>query len=54
MINTLSGDFALVVNSVSDNKVWFGRDRIGVRPLYGFTKDGNFAVASYARALQDF
>jgi len=55
MIDTLSGDFALMVNSVSDNKVWFGRDRIGVRPLfYGFTKDGNFAVASYARALQDF
>ena len=56
MINALNGDFALVINDPQFGKVWFGRDRIGVRPLfYGFTKlGGNFAVSSYARALQDF
>lgn len=53
MIKELIGDFAIVL--FTKNKLYFGRDRIGVRPLfYGFTQDGNFAVASYARALTNF
>tara|TARA_Y100000389_G_scaffold203904_1_gene254028 strand:- start:2125 stop:3771 length:1647 start_codon:yes stop_codon:yes gene_type:complete len=53
MIKELNGDFAIVL--FTKDKLYFGRDRIGVRPLfYGFTKDDNFAVASYARALADF
>lgn len=53
MIQELIGDFAIVL--FTKNKVYFGRDRIGVRPLfYGFTEDCNFALASYARALADF
>ncbi len=53
MISLLNGDFAIVL--FTPEKVYFARDRIGVRPLfYGFTNDGNFALASYARALSGF
>ena len=53
MIKELIGDFAIVL--FTKNKLYFGRDRIGVRPLfYGFTREGNFALASYARSLADF
>lgn len=53
MIKELIGDFAIVL--FTKDKVYFGRDRIGVRPLfYGFTKEDNFSIASYARALTDF
>ena len=52
-IESLNGDFAIVLRD--NNIVYFGRDRIGVRPLfYGFTNNGNFAVSSYARALTNF
>ncbi|OUW95965.1 MAG: asparagine synthase (glutamine-hydrolyzing) [Pelagibacteraceae bacterium TMED237] len=49
-VNMLDGDFAIVL--YTPNKVYFARDRIGVRPLYyGYTKNGNIVFASYARAL---
>jgi len=53
MIEELSGDFAIIL--FTPKKIYFGRDRIGVRPLfYGFTRSGNFALASYARALNTY
>ena len=53
MIKELIGDFAIVL--FTKDKLYFGRDRIGVRPLfYGLTDENNFALASYARALADF
>ena len=53
MIHKLNGDFAFAITH--KQKIYFGRDRIGVRPLfYGITDDGNFALASYARALTDY
>jgi asparagine synthase (glutamine-hydrolysing) len=53
MIKELIGDFAIVL--FTEDRIYFGRDRIGVRPLfYGFTKENNFALASYARVLGDF
>ena len=52
-LNELSGDYAIVLST--DTTVYFARDPIGVRPLfYGYTKDGSFALASYARALTGF
>jgi asparagine synthase (glutamine-hydrolysing) len=52
-INELSGDFAIIV--INKNKIYFARDRIGVRPLFsGTTKSGNIALASYARALTNY
>ena len=53
LVNILNGDFALVI--AYDGKIFFARDRIGVRPLfYGITHDNNFALASYARALTGY
>ena len=52
-VNALSGDFAFVI--VDGDTVHMARDRIGVRPLFfGFTKSGNLAVASYARAITGY
>jgi asparagine synthase (glutamine-hydrolysing) len=52
-MNMLSGDFACVI--IDGDYMYFGRDRIGVRPLfYGRTRTGNVAVASYARAIMDY
>ena len=52
-LNEISGDYAIVLST--DTTVYFARDPIGVRPLfYGYTKDGSFALASYARALTGF
>ena len=52
-LNELSGDYAIVLST--NTTVYFARDPIGVRPLfYGHTKDGSFALASYARALTGF
>ena len=53
MIKELNGDFAIVL--FTKNKVFFGRDRIGVRPLfYGFTKNGSFCLSSLARVLTNY
>lgn len=52
-VGLLSGDFAFVI--VTPTGVEFGRDRIGVRPLfYGFTNSGNIAFASLAKSLTKF
>jgi asparagine synthase (glutamine-hydrolysing) len=53
MIDDLRGDYAIILNT--GDTVYFARDPIGVRPLfYGYTEDGDFALASYARALTGF
>lgn len=52
-VEMLNGDFAIIL--IDNNRVYFARDCIGVRPIfYGFTNDNNFAVASYARALTGY
>ena len=53
LVGKLNGDFAIVITH--RNKIFFARDRIGVRPLFmGITHDGNFALASYARVLASY
>jgi asparagine synthase (glutamine-hydrolysing) len=52
-ITQLNGDFAIIL--IDGDHMYFGRDRIGVRPLFfGRTKSGNLALASYARALTNY
>ena len=52
-IMELRGDFALII--IDREYMYFGRDRIGVRPLFlGRTKSKNVALASCARALTDY
>ncbi len=53
MLDKISGDYAIIL--CNDTDVYFARDPIGVRPLfYGYTYKGDFALASYARALTSF
>ena len=52
-INVLDGDFSVVI--IDGNKMFFARDRIGVRPLFiGRTNNDNLAVASVARSLTGY
>lgn len=52
-ITKLRGDFAVII--IDGPNMYFARDRIGVRPLFmGYTKSGNLAIASYARALTEY
>lgn len=52
-VKLLNGDFAIIL--IDNDTVYFARDIIGVKPLfYGFTNEGNFALASYARALTGY
>lgn len=53
MVKRIDGVFALVI--IDGDMVYLARDRIGVRPLYqGWTENGDFAVASVAKALTLF
>lgn len=52
-INLLHGVFAVVI--IDGDCIYFARDRIGIRPLfYGFTSNGNIAIASVARSLTGY
>lgn len=52
-ITQLRGDFAIII--IDKDKMYFGRDRIGVRPLFiGKTNSNNIALASYARVLTKY
>jgi asparagine synthase (glutamine-hydrolysing) len=52
-INVLDGDFSVVI--IDKHKMFFARDRTGVRPLFiGRTNNDNIAVASVARALSSY
>jgi asparagine synthase (glutamine-hydrolysing) len=52
-IELLDGDFAIIL--ISNNEIYFARDRIGVRPLFiGYTNQNNIAIASVASALSGY
>ena len=53
LVDKLNGDFAIIL--YYNNKIFFARDRVGVRPLFmGFTEDGNFALSSYGGVLASY
>lgn len=55
MMDKLDGEFAFVIYDESKDKVYAGRDPIGIRPLfYGKTKNGKIAFASEVKALQEY
>lgn len=47
----LNGIFAFAVYDKHDKKVFFARDRLGVKPLFFAEKDGQFMFASEIKAL---
>ena len=49
----LDGVYSIIY--ITNKRVWFARDYVGVRPLfYGITNKGGFALASNALTLQSF
>lgn len=52
-IDKIDGIFAMAIYDERVRKVYLFRDRIGVKPLYYYYKDGKFAFASELKALTE-
>jgi asparagine synthase (glutamine-hydrolysing) len=50
-VNKLNGMFAMAIYRISENKLYFFRDRIGIKPLYYLLVDGQLAFASELKAI---
>ncbi|MBT3817685.1 MAG: asparagine synthase (glutamine-hydrolyzing) [Candidatus Magasanikbacteria bacterium] len=51
MLDLLNGMFVFSIIDYNKEEVFFARDRIGIKPLYYFWKDGMFAFASEIQGL---
>lgn len=51
-VDRFIGMFAFAVLDQTDDTLYLFRDRVGVKPLYYFNKDGRFAFASELKALK--
>jgi asparagine synthase (glutamine-hydrolysing) len=51
ILDKLDGIFAFAVLNKNDNKIFIARDNLGVKPLYYYYKEGNFAFASEIKGL---
>jgi asparagine synthase (glutamine-hydrolysing) len=52
-INCLDGEFAFCIVDLRMNKIFVGRDHIGIRALYFLKEPGKFAVCSELKGLTD-
>lgn len=50
-LQCINGDFALALYDGANERLWLGRDRFGVKPLYYVNRPDYFAFASQLRAL---
>lgn len=50
-LNTLDGMFAFALYDKKNQKIYFGRDRMGKKPLFYYKKDSKFAFASELNTL---
>ncbi len=50
-IKDLNGMFALAIWDKAEDKLYLIRDRVGIKPMYYYYKDGDFAFASELKAL---
>lgn len=50
-VHLLNGMFALAIYDKQEDKLFVLRDRMGVKPIYYYYKDGQFAFASETKAL---
>lgn len=51
VVQQLNGMFAFAIVDERNQRVYLFRDRIGIKPLYYYWKDGKFAFASELKAL---
>ena len=52
-VSRFNGDWAFCIFDRTQRKLFLSRDRYGVKPLYFFHKNGDFAFASEIKALLD-
>jgi asparagine synthase (glutamine-hydrolysing) len=53
-VNDLSGMFALAILDTKNNKLLIARDRLGIKPVYYYNKNGIFMFASELKAIVGF
>jgi asparagine synthase (glutamine-hydrolysing) len=51
-VERMRGMFAFVLCDTRDGTLWFGRDRLGIKPLVVLERDGAIWFASEAKAIQ--
>jgi|GEM_PF-2695262 len=47
----LEGQFSFVIYDIKNNKIFFGRDKFGIIPLFYFEKNGLFIISSEIKGL---
>ena len=52
-IHRLNGMFAFALFDTRDESLWVARDRLGIKPLYFWCKDGDFAFSSELSGLAE-
>jgi asparagine synthase (glutamine-hydrolysing) len=50
-VQLLNGMFAIAVYDIHEHTLYLFRDRLGVKPIYYFNQDGNFAFGSEIKSL---
>ena len=51
LLNKLNGMFSFVIYDTEKNTIFCARDRVGVKPLYYYFKNGKFEICSQLRPL---
>ena len=51
LLQKLNGMFAFAIWDRKRERIWMARDRIGIKPLYYYCKDGKFIFASEIKAI---
>ncbi len=51
-VNLLNGMFAMAIYRIDEQKLYFFRDRIGIKPLYYFQSHGLLAFASELKSIE--
>ncbi|MCB0756024.1 MAG: asparagine synthase (glutamine-hydrolyzing), partial [Flavobacteriales bacterium] len=52
MVNRLNGMFAIAIFDTSEKKLYLFRDRLGIKPIYVYRKNGIIAFASELKAIK--
>ncbi|HKE57145.1 MAG TPA: asparagine synthase (glutamine-hydrolyzing), partial [Pyrinomonadaceae bacterium] len=51
LVNQIEGDYAIALWDAEKEQLFLSRDRIGVKPLYFYQRDGRFIFASEIKAI---